>query len=726
MIKVQIPIYSNLLLKTWKLPKLENTTTAVYNRQGIKTGIKESKRPIIVNLEGKKITEEEYRLNPANGTILTTRLYETTIKENKEYFNVKNEYITLINRFRENMEDQFIGGMPIQLEKKCLSVLLKENNGKLVYGMTLKADGVRHLMFLSKSGIIYFIDRITNVFYFKIEEHKISFKKSNNQFLFDGELIYHKSINKWEFLIFDVIYYNHNFTMNYNYYTRIEIINNALKDIKVIEPVSSLILSTKEWYSIDTMLLTENIYKFIIKDTNDKRKKLSDLPPLKDDGLVLQPFDESYVPFREWNVYNNVQFKWKPPKDLTIDFKIKIAKPNEWWLLTKTGQVFQVKQPDGENINAICIPTLKNKEDYHENDIVEFKIKENNNPQNNIFVAIRTREDKTEGNSYNTAMSTMEVIQNVFNLDELKMAIGVLKFKLPDIGPLIKLYSPSKLILCSLNASKELFFSETEVNSIKFIYLEYQQNKNKTPSLQNDYNIKGNPFLSKILKSRTDLYPVGKGVLKNNYELEFRVFPYIKKSADNPDDDKKTLKKGMYFYLLSFLIKSGYRYIYSFTIDIILNEYNPDGKFRSTYKDTSLTNPDNEFKEKTKSVRGDYANYVMEPTSEDKLYNNLTFKLNLSNEIKTKRKIALKTELHDRVVYNTTRIKKRFSFNINSNWRLDITRVITNHGKIDLNSTNETYELECEYIGGNISADAFVESMNYIYTLILMNSGYCI
>ena len=26
----------------------------------------------------------------------------------------------LINKFRENEEDQFIGGMPIQLEKKCI------------------------------------------------------------------------------------------------------------------------------------------------------------------------------------------------------------------------------------------------------------------------------------------------------------------------------------------------------------------------------------------------------------------------------------------------------------------------------------------------------------------------------------------------------------------------------------------------------------------------------
>ena len=516
---------------------------------------------------------------------------EETVKENKEYFDIKNEYITLINQFRENQEDQFIGGMPVQLEKNCLNVLLKENNGKFVYGMTLKADGVRHLMFLSKSGIIYFIDRITNIFYFKIDAHTMGFKKSDNQFLFDGELI--KIKDKWEFLIFDVIYYNE-ITMFNNYYIRLQIINNALKDINLSNPFFEL--STKEWYSIDTILLTDNIYKFVIKDTNEKRKKLNKFP-LKDDGLVLQPFDESYVPFREWNVYNNIQFKWKPPNELTIDFKIKIFKPNEWYLLTKTGQVFQIKQPDGENVNAICIPTNKNKEEYHENDIVEFKLKENNNPQNNIFVPINIREDKTEGNSYNTAMSVMEVIKNKFVLDELKFPISIIKFNLEDKSALFSIYPKSKLVLCVLNKINQFYFDENEVNSIKQVYLEYigqKTNKIKNKTLKPKgvgkiTSVRGlpipsgtfekNPFLDKILQSRNKLYPPSNKQMQNNFELEFRVFPYIEKSLKG-EDEKKTIKKGMYFYLLSFLFKSNYKFEYTFTIDIVLNEFNVNGKYR--------------------------------------------------------------------------------------------------------------------------------------------------
>jgi hypothetical protein len=647
-------------------------------------------------------------------------------KQNKDYFVVKDEYMKLIHQFRENLEDQFIGGMPIQLEKKCMFMLLKEKNDKFVYGMTLKADGVRHLMFLSRSGVIYFIDRVTNIFYFQIGDAPVRFNKTDKPFLFDGELLFHEKTNTWEFLLFDVVYFNGVYTMYDNYYSRLNVIQTFLPTLENILHVASanfLHVSTKEWYTIDTMLLTENIYSFIIKDTNDKRKKNGKLP-LKDDGLILQPFDETYVPFREWAVYNNVQFKWKPANQLTIDFKIRMEKPNEWWLLTKTGQAFQVKQPDGENVNAICIPTNKNKEEYRDNDIVEFKLKSTFNPQNNIFVAIQKRPDKTEGNSYNTAMSTMEVIKNNFVLDELKESIAILKFKKEEeYTKVLELYPKSNLILCTLLQTGTLFFSDLEVKKLKEVYIEYitlQQNKRTVPVPMNV--LENNPFLAGILSQR----PVyeAKKQKKSSYELECRIFPFIQKKLFNADESK-TIKKGMYFYILSFLFKSGYHYEKSFSIDIILNEYNPSGKYRSTYSTPALTKPDNEFKEKVRNAEGKVVEFVMKPTNTEKLYNNLTMKVSLSNEIKTNQKIGLKTQLHDRVVYNVTRTKRRYSFYVHEHWRVDITRVQTDYGKINSESQQETYELECEFIGKGLSPDDFVYTLNDICVMLMKNSGYC-
>ena len=50
------------------------------------------------------------------------------------------------------------------------------------------------------------------------------------------------------------------------------------------------------------------------------------------------------------------------------------------------------------------------------------------------------------------------------------------------------------------------------------------------------------------------------------------------------------------------------------------------------------------------------------PTSDEQLYNNLTFKLSLSTETKSHVKVGLKTQISDHVVYNTSRIKERNSF----------------------------------------------------------------
>jgi hypothetical protein len=73
----------------------------------------------------------------------------STIGLNMKYQEVKNEYLGLINSFKENEKDIFIGGMPVQLEKDCMSQLLRTNDeGSFVYLLTLKVDGERFLLFL--------------------------------------------------------------------------------------------------------------------------------------------------------------------------------------------------------------------------------------------------------------------------------------------------------------------------------------------------------------------------------------------------------------------------------------------------------------------------------------------------------------------------------------------------------------------------------------------------
>jgi hypothetical protein len=105
------------------------------------------------------------------------------------------------------------------------------------------------------------------------------------------------------------------------------------------------------------------------------------------------------------------------------------------------------------------------------------------------------------------------------------------------------------------------------------------------------------------------------------------------------------------------------------------------------------------------------------------LYNNLTFKLALSTEKDSVVQVNLKNKVkNEHIVYNTIRVKYRDSFYIGL-WRIDITKVITtmNIDKIGI----ETYEIECEYIGGKVPFQTFIESMNFVYKLILGNTSYC-
>lgn len=699
--KVQLPVYSDYILKEWKIPITRPIQIERKDRfDNISRGI--SIEPEFDEL-GKQLSETEYI---------------KTISENKIYFGVKAEYMTLINDFRETPTDQFIGGMPIQLEKDCLSPLLKRNlKNQFDYYMTLKVDGVRHLMFLSKTGIVYFIDRVTNIFYFKRDDSTlVSYNPTDLLFLFDGELVFHEETQRWEYLIFDVLFYPdqgavRNF-MPYSYYLRYNIIENAVRNIQNPD----FDISAKLWFPIEFILPSQRpllkngnvdmrpIYQYVVTKTNEARGKK---PKLNEDGLILQSFDGSYVPFHEWNVYNNIQFKWKPPSELTVDFKIKEDPDHKkvWWLLTASGQNYDVKLPNGQNIHAIVIPSDSDREKYKDGDVVECKLKGGPaNPQKNIFVILNKREDKDRGNSLQTIMSTMGVVNQPFTLDILKPAIEAY-FTLNSIGEILKFYSKSKLLLCA----SDMFFNTDEVSEIKKIYNIYIGNVSS-------FGGGGASRLQNVPPSRKIQKPKKQEkVFSTNYELELRVFPYIKKGR------KENINKFTYFYLFDFLKKAIVGRGYIFTNDFMSNM--EGSAYRSSYNGRTLLNPVNMKKTKVKEYTATPAN------PDEKLFNNLTFKLSLSTEDPSPITITVKPESSKVIAYDIIREKQRSSFyplfDGEYLWRIDLTRVLTikDHNKLD--EGIETYELECEYIGGQIPFQTFIDSMNYVYKMILYNTSYC-
>ena len=85
-------------------------------------------------------------------------------------------------------------------------------------------------------------------------------------------------------------------------------------------------------------------------------------------------------------------------------------------LYTKSDQLYNINQPNGDPLPATCIPTESQQKSFFDGDIVEFIFKKTGNPNKNLFVPLRTRNEK-EANSLSTIMSTMCVIRNPFTLD---------------------------------------------------------------------------------------------------------------------------------------------------------------------------------------------------------------------------------------------------------------------------------------------------------------------
>jgi hypothetical protein len=678
LVKVQEPVNREFVYKILEIPE------AVYS-------VKPKYSPT-----GKILNPKEYYGSRKITTVQKKLSYPV---ENEEYFRIKNDYITMINKFRENMADQFIGGMPVQMEKGCIKQLFRTTiSNTLAYSVTLKVDGERFLMMVGLDSQVVFIDRSTNIFYLiNSFNERARFPGIKAPFLLDGELVQHPN-GEYEYLVFDVLFYPNqaNVLTTYmysNYEYRYLVAHECVTLINKYT-FNGFNVSLKQWFPITDILITKNFYKYIADATNDYRAKRK-IPLLKADGLIFQPNDGPYIPFREWNGYNNVQFKWKPPEELTIDFKILVT-GKRWILLTKTDQQFMVNQPNvgGKKIDpvpAMCEPTEDEFKMYQNGEVVEFKFQAGNNPQRNLFIPVRSRKEKS-ANSYATIMSTLSVINNPFYMDSLRECFEIILSDKISTKQGMKtfmntVFNKSDLILFASYPNRS-FFNKKETDAIKNIY-------------------------ENILKRDSP-----------NYELEFRILSYNKTK-------KSVLTKSTFFYILDYLWQNFPMENYE-SIDVLLNQTGNKNKYRSTYVNMNDIYRLNSIQNMEKRSVGSYLSEPSDPN--EKLYNNLTFKIDLSIEEHIADKFGITSQVDDRKVTNMFRKKSRKTFKINDLWQIDLTRVKTSFFLKDLLEKNETFECEIEFIGpgSQYNPDAqplpfedFFDSINRLYMLILSNSGYC-
>ena len=224
------------------------------------------------------------------------------------------------------------------------------------------------------------------------------------------------------------------------------------------------------------------------------------------DGLIFTPTFDSYL-VGAWTFCGNKQYKWKPVNELTVDFEIGDAvnlESEEAYFykgLVKKGKP-KVLEYVLDNVNYEAV--IKSNIEFTKSSIVECifsKIIPNSTIM--IFEAIHERYDKTEANSYLTALSVLNAGNIRKELDFLKPFYGPrpsvldLAFFIKGNGgsdslkmeqkiKVLEAFGKDKLIKCCIMKNQLLIFGNEKQNISEMISKK-QKNNNYELELRIDF-----------------------------------------------------------------------------------------------------------------------------------------------------------------------------------------------------------------------------------------------
>ena len=254
----------------------------------------------------------------------------------------------------------FIGPQSVSLEMAGVSPINDDSrspNIRKPYTVTDKADGIRKLMFIHKSGKIYFIDVNMNIQFTGV----LTQNKEIYNTIIDGEHVMHDKVGKFInlYLAFDIYYLNNKdirrlpFIKNTNEEektstrNRLEIMRDKVfQNLDLTPIVGSLIPIT---FRTKTFYISNGADIFKNCDTILSREH-ADLFEYEIDGLIFTPSNTSVgnilpkenLPTGKSTWYDS--FKWKPSKFNTIDFLVTTKKTESGEDVI--GNIFQ----DGEDM----------------------------------------------------------------------------------------------------------------------------------------------------------------------------------------------------------------------------------------------------------------------------------------------------------------------------------------------------------------------------------------
>lgn len=387
------------------------------------------------------------------------------------------------NDAKNKPKQYFSGPQPVTLEQKnIVSEELGFTSIQTDYTVTEKADGERMLLYVHNNGKCYFINNRLDIKFTGVTLNTIT------NTIIDGEYITKNILNKPTkiFAVFDIYWENSNdvriiplISENSKTASRLNIMNTLISKVKNNFAVKNIDIFVKEFkYGDNIFTYCDEILK------NEILGKYN----YKIDGLIFTPKkypvggSHSGDAPESTGTWNKV-YKWKPPKDNTIDFLVTMQNndftlhnqqpykvlnlfvgynPVQWDVITpraylenKLSRTYsyiekqflpgdildssfsQYHYKFQENTKILC----ENGDEITNKSIVEFAYNDDNDiPYSLRWIPLRVRQDKTDmykryglsgtANDYGTAINIWKSIKYPVTKD---MIIGTNKFNSKDV-----------------------------------------------------------------------------------------------------------------------------------------------------------------------------------------------------------------------------------------------------------------------------------------------------
>ncbi|KAM4694089.1 mRNA-capping enzyme [Discoglossus pictus] len=284
----------------------------------------------------------------------------------------------------------FPGAQPVSMDRKNIKFMEQKS-----YKVSWKADGTRYMMLIDGKDEVFMIDRDNSVF--QVTNLEFPFRKDLRlhltNTLLDGEMIIDKVKGQVvpRYLIYDIIKFNGQPVGDCDFNIRLSCIEKEIIFPRHEKMKTGHIDKAHEPFSVRNKPFFDIHAARKLLEGSFAKEVSHEM-----DGLIFQPIGK-YKPGRCDDI-----LKWKPPNMNSVDFRLKITRVGGEGLLTQNVGLLYVGSYDRPFSQIKVSKDLK----QYDNKIIECKF------ENNCWVFMRQRVDKSFPNSYETALAVCNSIQN--------------------------------------------------------------------------------------------------------------------------------------------------------------------------------------------------------------------------------------------------------------------------------------------------------------------------